>query len=277
MLRCVDGPEVLAYQLDFPSILTELMTPKASFALVTGGAQRLGRAIALELAAQGWSIALHYRSSAAQAQTTAQDIEALGVRCVLLQADLSDATAVESLFEQATQAGSVRCVVNNASLFEFDQPSTFSPQLFQQHMASNLMAPLLLAKCLHAHVPEGQQGVVVNLLDQKLHNLNPDFLSYTLSKAGLQTATTLLASQLAPKLRVVGVAPGLTLISHLQTPEQFEKTHQISPIGRSSQPEDIARAVSFLVHSPAITGTTLLVDGGQHLVPMARDFSMMTP
>lgn len=253
------------------------MTPKDSYALVTGGAQRLGRSIALELAQQGWNIALHFRSSAAQAEQTLADIRALGVQAVGIQADLAKPEQVEQLFHTAARSGPVRCVVNNASLFEFDNAQNIAAELFHQHMASNLLAPLMLAKLLHSHVPEGQQGVVVNLLDQKLSNLNPDFLSYTLSKAGLQTATTMLAMELAPKVRVVGVAPGLTLISHLQTPEQFEKTHQISPLNRSSRPEDIAQSVAFLVNSPAITGTTLLVDGGQHLVPMARDFSMMNP
>lgn len=250
---------------------------RTEFALVTGGAKRLGRAIALELARDGWNIALHYRHSREDAQATAQAIEAEGVRCVMVHGDLEDDKQVQAAFAQACEAGPVRCVVNNASLFEFDSAQGFDIALFQRHMASNLAAPVRLAQLLHAQVPEGEQGVVVNLLDQKLHNLNPDFLSYTLSKAGLQTATTLLAMELAPKVRVTGVAPGLTLISHLQTENQFEQTHQISPLGKSSDPQDIARAVVFLVNSPAITGTALVVDGGQHLVPMARDFSMMNP
>ncbi|WP_370261663.1 SDR family oxidoreductase [Limnobacter sp.] len=247
------------------------------FALVTGGAKRLGRAIALELARAGWSIVLHCRQSRAEADQTSADIRALGVQCVVHQADLEDPAQVDALFDAAQVAGPVRCVVNNASLFEFDAGHNFSYALFERHMASNLAAPIALTRRLHAHIPQGQQGVVVNLLDQKLHNLNPDFLSYTLSKAGLQTATTMLAMELAPRLRVVGVAPGLTMISHLQTPEQFEQTHRISPLNRSSEPQDIAQAVLFAVQSKAITGTTLVVDGGQHLVPMSRDFSMMKP
>ena len=250
---------------------------KPYFALVTGGAKRLGRAIALELARAGWSIVLHCRSSLEQAQATAAQIEALGVQCVVVQADLEKPNEVDALFDQALLAGPIRCLVNNASLFEFDSGETFQPDLFHRHMASNLSAPIQLAKRLHQHVPENEQAVVVNLLDQKLKNLNPDFLSYTLTKAGLDTATTLLAMELAPKVRVVGVAPGLTLISHLQTDAQFEQTHRISPLHKSSEPQDIAKAVLFLVQSPAITGTTIFVDGGQHLVPMARDFSMMTP
>lgn len=251
--------------------------PKPIYAVVTGGAKRLGRAIALELARAGWNIVLHYRSSVAEAQTTAADIRALGVQCVTFAADLEDATQVDALFDAAQAAGHVRCVVNNASLFEFDSCQTFDASLFQRHMASNLSAPVQLARRLHAHVPAGDLGVVVNLLDQKLKNLNPDFLSYTLSKAGLETATTMLAMELAPTVRVVGVAPGLTLISHLQSEAQFEKTHQISPLRKSSEPQDIASAVLFLVQNRAITGSSILVDGGQHLVPMARDFSMMNP
>lgn len=247
------------------------------WALVTGAAQRLGRQIALELADAGWNILLHCRKSVHKATETKLEIQSKGVRCEVLQADLSQHEQVQQLFKEACAFGSLRCVVNNASLFEFDSASNLEPGLFNHHMAVNLYAPLSLSRLLHQHIPEGEVGVIVNLLDQKLDNLNPDFLSYTLSKAGLDTATHMLATELAPKLRVVGVSPGLTLISHLQTPEQFEKTHRISPLKRSSQPEDIAKAVRFLVESPAITGTKLVVDGGQHLVPMARDFSMMQP
>ena len=254
-----------------------MMQPNPSFALVTGGAKRLGRAIALELARAGWSIALHYRNSHAQAQQTATEIRTLGVQCVTIAANLEMPEQVHALFDSAQAAGPVRCVVNNASLFEFDSCKTFDATLFERHMASNLVAPIVLAKRLHAHVPEGEQGVVVNLLDQKLRNLNPDFLSYTLAKAGLDTATTMLAMELAPAVRVVGVAPGLTLISHLQTQAQFDQAHQMSPLRKSSEPHDIASAVVFLVQNRAITGSSILVDGGQHLVPMARDFSMMNP
>ncbi|HAV74482.1 MAG TPA: short-chain dehydrogenase, partial [Limnobacter sp.] len=174
------------------------------FALVTGGAKRLGKAISLELARAGWSIVLHCRSSLAEARDTAAQIEALGVHCVVVQADLEQPSEVEALFDAAEKAGPIRCVVNNASLFEFDSGETFQPELFHRHMASNLAAPIQLAKRLYQHVPDNEQAVVVNLLDQKLKNLNPDFLSYTLTKAGLETATTMLAMELAPKVRVVG-------------------------------------------------------------------------
>jgi NAD(P)-dependent dehydrogenase (short-subunit alcohol dehydrogenase family) len=138
-------------------------------------------------------------------------------------------------------------------------------------MHANLAAPILLAQALHASTPKGACSVVINLLDQKLFNLNPDFLSYTLSKAGLHTATSLLAQALAPKVRVVGLAPGLTMVSGDQTEQGFEKAHTQTPLGKSSNPDDIAQAVCYLAQAHAITGTTLLVDGGQHLIPLQRD------
>ena len=145
-----------------------------------------------------------------------------------------------------------------------------------QPLPSNTAAPIVLATALHSHLTErGARGAVVNLLDQKLWNPNPDFLSYTLSKAALEVANTLLAQALAPTLRVVGVAPGLTLTSNLLTPDDFERLHQLSPLGRSSTPEDIASAVGFALTNGSLTGTTLVVDGGQHLMRFERDFSLM--
>ena len=138
-------------------------------------------------------------------------------------------------------------------------------------MRTNLTAPILLAQALHAATPAGSQAVVINLLDQKLFNMNPDFLSYTLSKAALQCATTMLAQALAPTVRVVGVAPGITLVSGDQSAAGFAKAHSATPLGRSSTPSDIAAAVSYLAISNAITGTTLVVDGGQHLMALPRD------
>lgn len=241
-------------------------------ALVTGGAKRIGRHIALGLAARGWDVAVHYRSSAEDARATVQEIEALGRRGCALQADLADEAQARALLGRAAGAlGPVRCVVNNASLFQQDGARDFSHASLDRHMRANLAAPLLLAQALHAATPEGEQAVVVNLLDQKLFNLNPDFLSYTLSKAALQTATVMLAQELAPKLRVVGVAPGITMVSGDQTAEGFAKAHAVTPLGRSSTPEDVASAVCFVADAPAITGTTLLVDGGQHLIPLQRD------
>ena len=247
-------------------------SPQTRVALVTGAARRIGRTIALALAQRGWDVVVHYAHSAEEAQKTVADIHVLGRRAVALHCDLADATAVKTLLAQAAHAlGPVSCVVNNASVFEFDDASNFSTATLDTHMHVNVAAPVLLAQSLHAATPDGAQSVVVNLLDQKLFNMNPDFLSYTLSKAALQSATTMLAQALAPKVRVVGVAPGITLVSGDQTEEQFAQAHKNTPLGRSSTPEDIASAVCFLAESPAITGATLLVDGGQHLIPLQRD------
>ncbi|RXZ31114.1 SDR family oxidoreductase [Oxalobacteraceae bacterium CAVE-383] len=240
-------------------------------ALVTGAARRIGRVIALALARDGWDIALHYHASGQQAQATAAEIEALGRRAVALQCDLADANAVTALLRRAAALGPVGCVVNNASMFEQDSATAFSPAALDAHMRVNLAAPLLLAQALHAATPDGAQAVVINLLDQKLYNLNPDFLSYTLSKAALQCATTMLAQALAPKLRVVGVAPGLTMQSGEQSAAGFANAHGVTPLGKSSTPEDVAAAVCYLASARAITGATLLVDGGQHLIPLQRD------
>jgi NAD(P)-dependent dehydrogenase (short-subunit alcohol dehydrogenase family) len=252
-------------------------TDKAQVALVTGAGKRIGRAIALGLARAGWDVAVHYRASEREAGETLDAIRALGRQGCLLKADLASEEDVRELPARAAQAlGRVTCVVNNASLFEYDSATTFSPQLLASHMQANLAAPLLLAQALHAATPQGSQAVVINLLDQKLYNLNPDFLSYTLSKAALQAATTMLAQALAPTVRVVGVAPGITLVSGDQSEDGFAKAHTVTPLGRSSTPDDIADAVVYAANARALTGTTLLVDGGQHLVPLARDVMFLT-
>jgi NAD(P)-dependent dehydrogenase (short-subunit alcohol dehydrogenase family) len=253
--------------------MTTYMTAnRQKVALVTGAAKRIGHVIALALAQRGWHVAVHYGQSSNEAAATVHDIEAMGQRAVALQCDLSDEAAVKTLLSRAIDAlGPVSCVVNNASLFEYDDVTSFSFGQLDAHMHANLGAPLILAQALHDATPAGGQAVVVNLLDQKLFNLNPDFLSYTLSKAALHVATTMLAQALAPKVRVVGVAPGLSLVSGKQTAAEFAKAHTATPLGKSSTPDDIAAAVCFIVDSPAITGTTLVIDGGQHLLPLQRD------
>lgn len=241
-------------------------------ALVTGGARRIGRVIALALAQRGWDVVVHYARSADEAQATVKEIEALGQRAVALHCELDDEAAVKSLLPLASQAlGAISCVVNNASLFDYDDAKTFSSASLKAHMQVNVAAPVILAQALFDAVKEDTQAVVINLLDQKLFNLNPDFLSYTLSKAALHSATTMLAQALAPKVRVVGIAPGITLVSGDQSEEEFARAHKVTPLGRSSTPDDIAATVCFVAESPAITGTTLVVDGGQHLLPMQRD------
>lgn len=163
-------------------------------------------------------------------------------------------------------------MVNNASIFEYDQATSFTRAAAERHARVNTIAPVLLAQALHAHLQErGARGCVVNLLDQKLWNPNPDYFSYTLSKAALREATVLLAQALAPTLRVVGVAPGVTLPSGPMDEAGFARAHTLTPLGRSSTPEDVAQAVRYALTASAVTGTTLLVDGGQHLAPQPRD------
>jgi NAD(P)-dependent dehydrogenase (short-subunit alcohol dehydrogenase family) len=246
--------------------------PAPRVALVTGAARRLGRAIALGLARAGWDIAVHYRHSHDEARGVAHDIAALGRRAVILDCDLSDEAAVKQLVPRAVAGlDAVHCVVNNASLFDYDSHFDFGFERFAAHMHANVAAPVLLAHALYEATPASGEAVVINLLDQKLYNLNPDFLSYTLSKAALGAANTMLAQALAPRVRVVGVAPGITMVSGDQSEEGFAKAHKQTPLGRSSTPEDIAAAVVYAAGARAMTGTVMLVDGGQHLVPMERD------
>lgn len=251
-------------------------------ALVTGAGRRLGREIALVLAQRGWNLAIHYRASAQEARQTVLACEQASGRAGsahAFAADLADEAATRALLPAvAAHFGHVDAVVNNASLFEYDDAANFGYAQMDAHLRSNTGAPILLAQALAAHLDaadDGRDGAVVNLLDQKLWNLNPDFLSYTLSKAALEAATGMLALALAPRVRVVGVAPGLTLTSHLLSDERFEQLHRQSPLGRSSTPEDVAATVAFALENHSITGTTLLVDGGQHLQRFERDFSLM--
>ena len=279
-------------------------TSNAPVVLVTGAAKRLGREIALHLAKHGWRVAVHYRSSEQDAINT---IASLAINTpargenkgentsktkgftappsfhAKFQCDLSDEVAVRALLARVIiKFGHVDAVVNSAAIFEHDAASTFSYSAMQKHLVTNTGAAIVLAQGLHAHVSARQaagetnaQGAVVNLLDQKLWNQNPDFFSYTLSKAALEAANTMLAMELAPLVRVVGVAPGLTLTSHMISDEKFQELHKISPLGRSSTPQDVSDAVRFALENRSITGTTLLVDGGQHLMRFARDFSLM--
>jgi len=251
--------------------------------LVTGAGRRLGRYIALALAQGGWQVAVHYRSSEQDAIKTVAQCTHFTKASAHFDADFDDEAAVRALVPRVVKHfGRLDAVVNSASLFEHDDSASFGFDTLHKHMRSNTAAPILLAQALHTHIHSRTQagetaarGAVVNLLDQKLWNPNPDFLSYTLSKAALECANTLLAQALAPLLRVVGVAPGLTLTSHMLSDEQFAQLHGLSPLGRSSTPEDVAATVRFALENASITGTTLLVDGGQHLMKFERDFSLM--
>lgn len=256
---------------------TPAVPPSQPVVLVTGAAKRLGREIALTLAAAGWCVAIHYRESAEDAIKTAADCDTHTAGTAIFDANFEDEKQVKALVPRVVaHMGRLDAVVNSASSFVHDDARSFSYALLDQLMRSNAGAAIVLARELHTHLQtRAATGAVVNLLDQKLWNPNPDFLSYTLSKAALECANTVLAQAFAPTLRVVGVAPGLTLTSHLISDDKFKALHQLSPLGRSSTPQDVCATVKFALENQSITGTTLLVDGGQHLMRFERDFSMM--
>jgi NAD(P)-dependent dehydrogenase (short-subunit alcohol dehydrogenase family) len=267
--------------VDAPAALAPSGTARA--VLVTGAARRIGRALALGFAAHGWDVAVHFGSSSEQAHALVAEIEALGRRAVALQADLAVEAEVARLVPACVAAfGGLSCVVNNASRFAEDTARDAGYDALLKSMAINVGAPLVLARALFDATPaaaasdENQRAVVINLLDQKLYNLNPDYLSYTLSKAALQTATVTLAQALAPKVRVVGLAPGLTLQSADQSAGGFAAAHRMTPLGRASRLDDLAAAACYLAGASGVTGTTLVVDGGQHLVPLPRDVMFLT-
>lgn len=246
--------------------------------LVTGGARRIGRAIVLELARAGCDVGVHYRRSRDEALATCADAAAFGVRAEPLAADLADEAQCDALVPQAVaRFGRLDAVVHNASLFEYDDVSGFSHAAMERHWKANTAPAIQLARALHRQLAPSprhtcsEDGCVVLLLDQKLWNPNPDYLSYTLSKAALEAALAPLALALAPALRVVGVAPGVTLLSGAMSQAELERARTMTPLQRSSTPDDVARAVRFAIESPAVTGTTLLVDGGQHLSGQPRD------
>jgi len=236
-------------------------------ALVTGAARRLGRAIALALAQKGFAVALHASDrSRAEADEVCAAIRAAGGRACVLSADLADSQAVAGLMAAAGAAlGSVTLLVNNASLFEADAASAFDARLFDQHMAVNLRAPLQLASDFAAQLPEGREGLIVNLLDQRVWRLNPHFFSYTLTKSALWTATQTMAQAFAPRIRVNGVGPGPTLANHMQRAEDFRREAESIPLQRAITPDEIVAAVLFLLEARSVTGQMIAVDGGQHL------------
>jgi len=235
-------------------------------ALVTGGAKRIGRAIALRLAGDGYAVAIHCGRSRDEAEDVKRTIEGGGSRAAIVQADLADLGAVEDLRASAAAAlGPLTLLVNNASVFEPDEVETLSAELWERHFAVNLRAPAFLARDLARQLPAGQDGAVVNIIDQRVWKLNPQFFSYTLSKAALFTATRTMAQALAPRVRVNAVGPGPTLTSSRQSPDDFARQGEALPLQRHPQPEEIADAVVFLAGARSVTGQMMAVDGGQHL------------
>ncbi|HEX3881189.1 MAG TPA: SDR family oxidoreductase [Stellaceae bacterium] len=246
--------------------------------LVTGAARRVGAAIARGLVEDGWLVVVHYHNSAADAAALAASLNGRGEVCFPLQADLSRRGEVDGLVGRANAAlakagGKLTCLVNNASPFVYDNLRSLSWQSWNDHLVPGLAAPLFLAKYFAESIGAGETGLIINMLDQKIDNLNPDFLSYTVSKVGLAGATRMLALALAPRIRVCGIAPGIMLPSGKQSTEQFEAAWRRTPLGRNATVEEIVLAVRFIIESPSATGNIIVLDGGESLMRRGRDIA----
>jgi len=234
--------------------------------LVTGAARRIGRAIALDLAHHGWAVAVHCNRSEEEARAVVREIEQGGGRAVLVRADLLREAEVETLVPQAAAAlGPLTCLVNNASTFELDLADTVTRASWDAHLEANLRAPFVLTQAFARQLPAAESGSVINLLDQRVWNLTPYFVSYTVSKTGLWTLTRSLALALAPRIRVNAVGPGPALKSPRQTEADFARQCEMTPLKRGTTPAEICAAVRFILDSPALTGQMIVLDGGQHL------------
>ena len=235
-------------------------------ALVTGAARRIGRAIALDLARHGWAVAVHCNRSEPEAREVVRLIEQGGGRATLVQADLAREAETETLVPRAAEAlGPLTCLVNNASTFELDLADTVTRASWDAHLETNLRAPFLLTQAFARQLPGEQGGNVVNLLDQRVWNLTPYFVSYTVSKTGLWTLTRSLALALAPRIRVNAIGPGPALKSPRQTEADFARQCEMTPLKRGTTPGEICDAVRFILGAPALTGQMIVLDGGQHL------------
>lgn len=245
-------------------------------ALVTGAGHRLGRAMALYLAGRGYDVAVHYAQSEDGALAVADEIKAMGRNAVTLQADLLDEVATQALFPAATSAlgGQITCLINNASIFEYDTLETATRTSWDRHMGSNLRAPLVLTQAMAAQglesVPDTQgeaqsSGLIVNMIDQRVRNLTPEFMTYTLAKLGLWTLTQTSAQALAPHVRVNAIGPGPTLQGARQSDAHFAAQRRNIPLARGANVTDITAALGYFLEAPAVTGQLICVDGGQHL------------
>ena len=235
-------------------------------ALVTGGGRRIGRALSLALSEEGYAVAIHHHDSKNEAEALAVEIIRAGGKAVALAADLSDESAVAELLPRAMAVlGPIGCLVNNASIFENDTVATATRDSWERHLAVNLRAPFVLMQSFARHLPEKAGGVIVNLLDERVWNLTPSFISYSLSKAGLWTLTQTMALALAPRIRVNGIGPGPTLPSPRQSAQQFLDRCRKMPLRRGTSPDEIAAALRFILAAPAMTGQMIALDGGEHL------------
>jgi len=240
--------------------------------LITGAARRIGRRIALDLARDGWAVAIHCHSSRADAETLKTEIEAGGGRSVIVQGDLARADVPERLITEAKNAlGPLSCLVNNASRFEPDEASSVTLDGWTAHLDTNLRAPVFLSQSFAAQVPAEAQGNIINIIDQRVWKLTPKFFSYTASKSALWTVTRTLAQALAPRIRVNAIGPGPALPNVRMDEEDFARQARLTLLKRGTSPEEISAAVKYILSSPAMTGQMIVLDGGQHLLWQTRD------
>lgn len=242
-------------------------------AIVTGGVKRIGGAITRALAADGWHVLIHCNTSRAEAEALAASLPHANV----VAADLADPGAGDAIMAACAGLPPARLLVNSASRFDFDRIEDFSAASFDRHMALNLRAPALLTRAFAAVLPIqiDEAALVVNLLDAKLASLNPDYFTYTLSKIGLEGLTELTARSYAPRLRCVGIAPAVTLVSGPQSRENFEAVHAMNPLQRGVTVDDIIAALRFIIATPTYNAQTIVLDGGQRLLGLPRDVAHM--
>lgn len=246
--------------------ITPALPPAPKVALVTGAARRIGREIAISLACDGWRVAVHYRNSRAEADAVVAEIVASGGRAHALEADLGNLDAIKRLVGNCTEVlGAPTCLINNASEFHLDTIGSLRPEMWDLHLDINLKAPVFLAQAMVARLPPDADGNIINIIDQRVWKLTPDFFSYTISKAGLWTATRTLAQALAPRIRVNAIGPGPVLRSIHQTDQEFADEWQSTLLKRGPTAEEIASAVRFILGAPAMTGQMIALDSGQHL------------
>ena len=244
----------------------------AKNALVTGAGKRLGRAIALDLARHGWNVAIHYHISEREARVTCEDAHTAGVKAALIKANLArEEETAELVALAAKELGTITALVNSASVFENDEWFSADRASWDKHLNVNLRAPLVLTQAFAKQVPREGCGAIINLLDQRLLKPAPDFLSYGVSRAGLHWLTITLAQALAPRIRVNAVAPGPTLKGLRQSQAHFEREQRMTILGHGSEPQDICDAVRYLLDAKAVTGQTIAVDAGQHLIWKTAD------
>jgi NAD(P)-dependent dehydrogenase (short-subunit alcohol dehydrogenase family) len=246
--------------------------------LVTGAGKRIGAAIAEHLGGRGWHVFVHYNGSRGEAEAVAATIVSAGGQASAIGADLSDTDAVSTLVARCEAIAPLDLLINNASHFSYDSAATTTAEALDHNMRVNLYAPALLAQAFHAALKaRGGEGVIINMVDNKVFALNPDYFSYTLSKVALQGMTQMLAMAFAPTIRVAGIAPGITLVSGDQNEAEFQRTHNNNLLGRGCTPEQILGAIDFILATPSYHGQTMVIDGGQVLQRRPRDIAFLAP